>query len=415
MAEKEEEEQQQSYYYYHLEIPEPNWLAKLLALQSEIIYNCLVTIFSPFLTLSAIASDSYRRAELTASAAESAILAAPRKLTRSTTAMMTKIGLGILGAVHVCVVLTMVMVLSVVLGVGLVRMWAEEPVFSTHKLLFDFTNPNPSAIVHLGNKMPIVGLTTTVIPVGHTFHVSLVLLLPESDYNRQIGVFQLSAEVLTASGEVTARSSRPCMLKFRSLPVRLARTFMMAIPLLLGISDETQKISVELLNQKEAYYPRTGAIRVTLIPRAGTSYLPQLYEAEMVIKSKLPWSKEVVRRWRWTFYVWTSLYIYVSSVIILATCFRPLLFPVPTRRRTGEEAAGGNGGGEWEAEEDTSTSDMVRKWQVRRRKRKASSFLYGETTTTTSVSSMTMSSRDDASSSVVEEEIGDSESVCFSG
>ncbi|CAI0376219.1 unnamed protein product [Linum tenue] len=209
------------------------------------------------------------------------------------------------------------------------------------------------------------------------------------------------------------------MLKFRSLPVRLARTFMMAIPLLLGISDETQKISVELLKQKEAYYPRTGAIKVTLSPRAGTSYLPQLYEAEMVIKSKLPWSKEVIRRWRWTFYVWTSLYIYVSSVIILATCFRPLLFPVPTlflRRRTGEEAAGGNGGGELEAEGDATTSDMVRKWQVRRRKRKASSFLYGETTTTTtSVSSMTMSSRDDASSSVVEEEIGDSESVCFSG
>ncbi|CAN1769665.1 SEI1 [Linum perenne] len=392
---------------------EQDWFTKLLSIQSDIIYNCILSLLSPFLTLSSIFSESYRRTDMATSKF------APNKLTHGSFQMMRKIGLGVAGVIHVSFILLMVMALSVFFGVGLIRMWSEEPVLSTHKLLFDYTDPNPIAILHLADA----------IPVGHTFHVSLALLMPESDYNRYIGVFQVSAEVLSASGDVMARSSRPCMLKFRSFPVRMARTFSMVIPLLLGISDETQKISLQLLKHKEVYYPRTGAIRVRLSPRAATSYLPQLYEAEMVINSQLPWSKALLRRWKRTFYVWTSLYIYIGLVIILMTCCRTLLFPIPNLllhrqdRGRARVISNGNGGAEEErtsGDERETTLEMVRKWQMHRRKRKASSYLYGEEETagaagpsSSSVSSMTMSCRDDASSTLAEEEIGDSESVCF--
>ncbi|CAN0859624.1 SEI1, partial [Linum grandiflorum] len=398
-----EKEKQDSYYNHQrlVVVPHQHWFTKLVSFQSDIIYNCIVSLLAPFLTLSSMASESYRMTEMAR---------VPHKA--SFTMMVRKIGLGVVGVLHVSLVMLMLMALAVGLGVGFIRMLAEEPVFLRHKLLFDYTLPNPVAVLH----------KPMAIPVGHTFHVSLALLMPESDYNRHIGLFQLSAEVLSASGDVTARTSRPCMLKFRSFPVRMARTFFMGIPLLLGISDETQKIFFQLLKHKEVSYQRTGAIRVTLSPRAGTSYLPQLYEAEMVINSQLPWSKELLQRWKWTFYVWTSIYIYIGLVIILISCFRILLFPIPTLilHRHGPQISGGGDAQEEQrsGDERETTLEMVRKWQMhRRRKRKASSYLYGDGGEETgAVSSITISSRDDAASSTVaDEEIGDSESVCFGG
>lgn len=69
------------------------------------------------------------------------------------------------------------------------------------RLHFDYTQPHPKAVFVFGgslqglaaasgagyfNKHIIMG-----VPVGHTFTVSLELLMPESDFNRAIGVFQV--------------------------------------------------------------------------------------------------------------------------------------------------------------------------------------------------------------------------------
>lgn len=90
-------------------------------------------------------------------------------------------------------VLALVMAVAVILGVLLVNLWVEKPVVVREKLYFDYTDANPSAVfVFGGNRYGKHGGGGGGVPVGHTFHVSVVLVVPDSDYNRDIGVFQVN-------------------------------------------------------------------------------------------------------------------------------------------------------------------------------------------------------------------------------
>jgi len=198
---------------------------------------------------------------------------------------------------------------------------------------------------------------------------------------------------------------------------------MMGVPLVLGISAETQKINVEILRHKEQNQ-RTNAIRVTLHPRAGTSSLPQLYEAEIVINSHLPWAKELIRNWKWTFYVWVSLYVYIVLLMLLLYCYRPLIFLVTqetfseqrVREVISEEHKELQVG---ELSGDSEVSELLRKLRLSRSKRKTilthGSVGVPEAIGEASSISMT-TTREDVTSVAVEDDeddVEDSESVCI--
>lgn len=93
--------------------------------------------------------------------------------------------------------------MAAVLGLVVVHLWVEEPVFVRERLDFDYSVETPSAVFdfyataggggggggfggYYGKKKLEGG-----VPVGHTFYVSLVLLMPESDFNRETGMFQV--------------------------------------------------------------------------------------------------------------------------------------------------------------------------------------------------------------------------------
>ena len=94
-----------------------------------------------------------------------------------------------------CVVLILVLILATVIGAGLVHLWVEEPVFVKENLHFDYTDAHPTAVFSFDSGVSgVEGHTKKkkiAVPVGHTFHVSLVLVMPESDFNRELGVFQV--------------------------------------------------------------------------------------------------------------------------------------------------------------------------------------------------------------------------------
>jgi seipin len=174
-------------------IPKADWFTQIIYFYSDTIYNCIMALLSPFIAIFSIASDSYHRAEEAGDAVESVFLKAPSKVIHGTTTLLRKIGFGIVGAVHVCMVMIVVMLLAAMLGVGLIQLWIEEPVFMRESLFFDYTDANPKAVFTFGGfvddgsiKKGLMG-----VPLGHTFHVSVALLMPESDHNRQIGMFQV--------------------------------------------------------------------------------------------------------------------------------------------------------------------------------------------------------------------------------
>ncbi|KAL1832156.1 hypothetical protein ACET3Z_001807 [Daucus carota] len=330
--------------------------------------------------------------------------------------VLRRVAAGLLGAAYVCFLLFVVMIVAVVLGVGIVGLWVEDPVSVKEKVLFDYSEVNPSATLALGdfggelNKMVM-----REVPVGQTYYVDLLLVLPESDYNLQVGMFQLVAEVVSSDGHVIDRSSHPCMLRFRSLPVRLVRTCLFSVPLILGMRFETQKITIPILRHKEGY-PRTEAIKITIIPRAGTLFLPQLYDAEIIMNSELPWKKELIRSWKWTLYVWTSVYMYIMLLIVLGCWFRPLMFPVIIASYSRKEE-------DFDTttevrrerplltQESREVSETLRKWKEIRNRRKEM-LLHGVAPDTEESSASSISvTRDDSSSTA--EDAGDSEFVGF--
>lgn len=201
------------------------------------------------------------------------------------------------------------------------------------------------------------------------------------------------------------------MLRFSSVPIQLTRTFVMGVPLLLGISSETQELTIEILKHKEGY-SRTKGIRITLLPRAGTFSLPEIYEAELLMNSQLPWKKKLLHSWKWTFYVWMSLYVYIMFLLVLMCCFRHVLFPAITAsQRYHNDRDLSMEVSEEPESRARDASESLKRWQQRRKKRKADCLqkLLSETIGS-SASSITIAREDTGAS--VEEDVGDSESVC---
>ncbi|GJZ44709.1 seipin-1 [Tanacetum coccineum] len=378
---------------HHHEHHQPNMFTKLISQQSDIISNTLLSLTSPIISLISKKTTD---------------LDTDTTTMEKTSVLFKKAVLGFVGAGYVCLVLMSVMFLSVVLGVCMVRLWVEEPVKIQERMFFDYTQVNPYAVLDLGYVKG--GKMEKVVPVGHVFNVRMVFVMPESDYNREIGMFQVIAESLSSNGDLISSSSLPCMLRFRSRPIRLMHTFITGVPLLLGIKNEIQTVNVPLLRYKERQYPRTQSIKISLVPRAGVPFLPQLYEAKLVATSELPWRKNLIRNWKWTFYVWTSLYIYLAFLVVLVSCFRSVMFPSMTTTSGYQRLASSD---VYDDEpirvvsaKDRPTSENLKRWRQARSKRKAMLMGGGLSDAT----SMSVTRDEDASMST--EEVGDSESVC---
>lgn len=125
------------------------------------------------------------------------------------------------------------------------------------------------------------------------------------------------------------------MLRYKSAPVRLAQQALMCVPLTLGMRGETQTASLQVLQFREGHgrHKRSGLVRVSLQPRAATVQLPQVYSAEIVVQSTLPWTKGLARGLKWTLCVWVSSSVYVVLVAVAVCLVRPLAASCARNRR----------------------------------------------------------------------------------
>ena len=115
--------------------------------------------------------------------------------------LLMQFGWGLFWSCYVCVILCGLLVFSVMLSGFLMRYLVEEPIKIRQDLNFDYTKDNPVANVPLQscggvacceeNIGDFKSLNTRVIPPNHKLQVSVLLTLPESEYNRNLGVFQV--------------------------------------------------------------------------------------------------------------------------------------------------------------------------------------------------------------------------------
>ncbi|KAF0933301.1 hypothetical protein E2562_017086 [Oryza meyeriana var. granulata] len=326
------------------------WLVRLAAFLGELVASAILSLVHPV----------------------AAVIGRLRAVPAAVASLLRRAASGLLAAACTFAGLAAAFVVSFLLGFALVRHWVVEPVTVRHPLYFDYTEAQPSAAVALGGG--------AALPAGHAVRVSMALLLPDSYHNREIGVFQIKSEAISASGITIASTTQPYMIKYKSSPIRLMQTALLCVPLTMGIHSESQTANLKLLHYREGHgrRKRTGFIRVMLQPRAITVHLPQVYKAEIIVQTALPWTKEMVRASKWTLCVWVSLSVYISILVLAICCVRaPSVFSARDRRfydhQVIEKVSSSDlDMGDLGERSDKGLSEgVVVKWKERIRKRKA--------------------------------------------
>ncbi|CAL9760829.1 unnamed protein product [Musa acuminata subsp. burmannicoides] len=258
---------------------------------------------------------------------------------RETWKLVVMLTWGFFWSLYVCLLLFGILAASF-LGASLImRRVVEEPIQMTEELSFDYTKTSPEALVPI---VPCVGCLVSskefsivthefrrLAPPNQKLQLTISLTLPESDYNRNLGVFQVRVELLTINGNITSSSRQPCILRFKSSHIRFVETFLKSMFLLAGYSSETQVLSLRMRGLTEGTKP-TICVRVTLEQRAEFrpgAGIPEIYSASMKLEVELPFFKRMIWNWRKTVFIWTSMMLFIMQLLILLVCCRPVIFP----------------------------------------------------------------------------------------
>ncbi|KAI8005856.1 Seipin-3 [Camellia lanceoleosa] len=238
------------------------------------------------------------------------------------------------------------------LGGLAMRRLVEQPIQTTEALNFDYTKASPIAFVPImastgagifsgmvsrKSAETVESVGWRAIPHNHKLQLTVSLTMPESEYNRKLGVFQVRVDLLSANGKITASSSYPTMLRFKSPPIRFIETIFKAAPLLAGFQSETQILNIKSNDFSEGYKP-TVCLKVTIEPRAeyqSGAGIPQIYAASLTLESELPQLKKIIWYWRRTIFVWISLMSFLAELMIVLIFFRPLIMPRGRLRAVG--------------------------------------------------------------------------------
>ncbi|XAR59271.1 hypothetical protein NMG60_11015015 [Bertholletia excelsa] len=118
--------------------------------------------------------------------------------------MGSGVGWGFLWITFLCVILTGLLVSTFVVSGFIVRYLAEEPIQMKEMLTFDYTKNNPVSFVRFTScpsepcgegcrENSEVGKTAgpRAIPPKHKLQATVSLILPDSDYNQNLGIFHV--------------------------------------------------------------------------------------------------------------------------------------------------------------------------------------------------------------------------------
>ncbi|XP_031269768.1 seipin-2 [Pistacia vera] len=256
--------------------------------------------------------------------------------------LVLRFGWGLFWCIYVCSVLCGLLLLAVVISGFFMRFLVEEPIQIKETLNFDYTKNSPVAFVRIlscdavfcgfnceEKKEVSKSLGSRVIPIDHKMQVSVMLTLPESDYNRKLGVFQIRVELISANGKTLASASHPCMLKFKSEPIRLLLTFLKVAPIVAGYVSESQTLNVKLKGFIEGDVP-TSCLKVKIEQRAEYGLgagVPEIYDASLILESELPFFKRIIWYWRKTIFVWITITLFIMELCFMLICCRPIILP----------------------------------------------------------------------------------------
>ncbi|KAM7252162.1 hypothetical protein ACFE04_024045 [Oxalis oulophora] len=266
------------------------------------------------------------------------------KVRNSAVNVAMRLGWGVLSSIYVGCVLVGLLASGFLVGALVMKCIMEKPIYATETLNFDYSQHSPVAFVPIMSSPDSpepFGLVSNVnfdsekpagarvIPYNHKLLLTVSLMLPESEYNRKLGIFQVSVQFLSVNGKVTASSRKPSMLQFKSHSIRLAETMIKSAPLIAGFQSESQILNIKMKEFTEGLEP-TACLKVTLEQRAeykSGAGIPEIYAASLILESRLPLMKRVVWLWRKTIFVWISFAFFFTELAVVIIFCRPVIMP----------------------------------------------------------------------------------------
>ncbi|XP_023733008.1 seipin-2 [Lactuca sativa] len=236
-------------------------------------------------------------------------------------------------------ILVCVVTSSFLLSAIMMKWIVSEPEHMTEELIFDYTRDTPMAFVPiiscsnssspgLIEKTNIGATESQVLHFDREVQATVSLTLPESEYNRNLGVFQVRVDFLSDDGKPIATIRQPSMFPFRSEPIRLLSTFFKLAPLLAGYSSESQTLDITFQGYTEKNDVRTSCSRVVLEQRAEFARgggIPEIYTATLKLEARHPYWKRVLWYWKSVIYMgMTSMMFTVELLFMLLCC--PVVF-----------------------------------------------------------------------------------------
>uniref|UniRef100_A0A1J3DZP4 Seipin n=1 Tax=Noccaea caerulescens TaxID=107243 RepID=A0A1J3DZP4_NOCCA len=323
---------------------------------------CFRFVFDPFFTIRLGRRFLTKRVSVVSDKILGTFKLSWLKDTKRMLSVACKFGWGFCWAAYVGIVLFGLLVTALMLGGFMINRIAHKPFVVKEILNFDYTKNSPEAYVPItscagvacdgsckeSNQMwKIRGLRA--IPRDHKLDITLSMTLPESVYNKNLGMFQVRVDFLSADGQTLASIRRPCMLRFRSEPIRLVQTFFKVVPLVTGYVSEIQTLSLKLNGFVEKEIP-TACLKIMIEQRAEFrpgAGIPELYDASLSVESDLAFFRKIIWKWRKTLFVWISMSLFITELLLTLVCCRPLIIPRTQRRDRSQPLSLAGTGSSW--------------------------------------------------------------------
>lgn len=144
----------------------------------------------------------------------------------------------------------------------------------------------PSAHVQLTRK-------SSMLMAAQPYRVKLILEMPESQINKDLGMFMVCAQMRAKGGKLVSSSCRSTMLRYRSRLHELMRTMLLAPLLISSVDEEKQKLQVELFSDFED----DQALPVTDAYVELQSRFAQIYSCELHIQAHFTGLRYMMFNW----------------------------------------------------------------------------------------------------------------------
>jgi hypothetical protein len=192
----------------------------------------------------------------------------------------------------------------------------------------------------VGAENNVTDVETSILSPGQRYFFELVLTLPESDINKQLGVFMVKVELLSADRSLLATSKQPSMLPYESSIVTIFRKTMLILPLAFGVISETRTVTLLSFDHYTDRSDREpmSLVEVTLgVPNPAA--FPTSLQSIQILSAELRYGKEMnaiqscLRHWQYSCAIIVILALFLGFLSITMS----ILNRRAQRRRWNEE------------------------------------------------------------------------------